>query len=307
MVPVLAAYRAHVGDTEVPTIEEFDTNYAHLINCDPNEDIAVIETGDGTVIAYCRTSWADMESGARDCIVFSPIHPDHHDRPLFAQLTEAQEAHARPWVQDAHDARYRTSAIHPGPGREPTEDAAWLESMGYTATEWGAVLVRPDLDDIPERGLPPGVEVRPVDPDQVRRIWEVHWEAFRGEWDFREATVEDIDREIAGPHNDTALWKIAWAGDQIVGQVKSFINPDENAERGYLRGYTEFISVHKDWRNKGIAGALLAMSLGELKAVGMTEAALGVDTNNPGGAFHLYTSLGFELQSYEAVYTKPIG
>jgi ribosomal protein S18 acetylase RimI-like enzyme len=38
----------------------------------------------------------------------------------------------------------------------------------------------------------------------------------------------------------------------------------------------------------------------------MTEAALGVDTNNPGGAFHLYTSLGFELRSYEAVYTRPV-
>ena len=29
----------------------------------------------------------------------------------------------------------------------------------------------------------------------------------------------------------------------------------------------------------------------------MTEAALGVDTNNPGGAFQLYTGLGFELRS----------
>jgi len=38
----------------------------------------------------------------------------------------------------------------------------------------------------------------------------------------------------------------------------------------------------------------------------MTEAALGVDTNNPGGAFQLYTSLGFELVAYEVVYTKPI-
>ena len=38
---------------------------------------------------------------------------------------------------------------------------------------------------------------------------------------------------------------------------------------------------------------------------GMTEAALGVDTNNPGGAFQLHTSLGFELRSTEAVYTRP--
>ena len=32
-----------------------------------------------------------------------------------------------------------------------------------------------------------------------------------------------------------------------------------------------------------------------------------IDTNNPGGAFQLYTSLGFELRSYEVVYTKPVG
>ena len=58
--------------------------------------------------------------------------------------------------------------------------------------------------------------------------------------------------------------------------------------------------------NKGIAGALLAASLHELKARGMAEAALGVDTENPGGAFQLYTKLGFELEAYEAAYAKPL-
>ena len=38
----------------------------------------------------------------------------------------------------------------------------------------------------------------------------------------------------------------------------------------------------------------------------MTEAALGADTENPGGAFQLYTKMGFELRSYEAAYAKPI-
>ena len=42
------------------------------------------------------------------------------------------------------------------------------------------------------------------------------------------------------------MWKIAWAGDMVVGEVKSFINPEENKEMGYLRGYTEFISTHAD-------------------------------------------------------------
>ena len=211
-----------------------------------------------------------------------------------------------PWAEQAEHARYRAYATHPGPGLAATGEAAWLESLDYRATEWEAWLVRPDLDDIPERRLPEGVEVRPVQPDQVRPIWEAHWEAFRGEWDFKEPTAADIDAELAEPFHDPSLWKIAWFGDQIVGQVKSYINHDENAERGYLRGYTEYISTHREWRNRGIASALLALSLHELKARGMTDAALGVDTNNPGGAFQVYTSLGFELQNYEAIYTKPI-
>ena len=306
MTAVLAAYRELIGDPEMPTVEQLDVAYSHLTNCDPDTDIALIETADGNGVAYCRASWEDLGTGVRDCIVFAPTHPDHLAEPLFRSIVDAQEQHMRAWADTAEQARFRAYAAHPGPDRAATGEAAWLEALGYGATEWGASLVRSNLENIPQRRLPDGVEVRPVTPDQVRTIWEAHWEAFRGEWDFKEPTAADIEAEMVGPHHDPALWKIAWVGDQIVGQVKSFINHDENAERGYLRGYTEYISTHKDWRNRGIAGTLLAMSLHELKDRGMTEAALGVDTNNPGGAFQLYTSLGFELQKYEAVYTKPI-
>ena len=306
MAAVLAAYREHSGDPELPTVEQFDATYSHLTDCDPENDIVVVETTAGDVVGYCRASWNDLDSGRRDCVMFSPTMPEHLAEPLFSELVTAQEHHMKSWAEVVDDARFCAYAVHPGPGEPATREAAWLESMGYRATEWGASLVRPHLDDIPVRHLPDGVDVRPVRPEQVRAIWEAHWEAFRGEWDFKEPTSDDIDAALAEPYLDPSLWKIAWAGDQIVGQVKSYINPEENAARGHLRGYTEYISTHHDWRNRGIAGALLAMSLQELKRRGMTEAVLGVDTNNPGGAFQLYTSLGFELQNYEVVYTKQI-
>ena len=93
---------------------------------------------------------------------------------------------------------------------------------------------------------------------------------------------------------------------QVVGQVKSFINAEENATTGRLRGYTEFISTTLGWRGKGIARALIVASLHELKARGMTEAALGADTDNP-QAFDLYRMLGFEVIAYQAQYDKPRG
>ncbi|NND76142.1 MAG: GNAT family N-acetyltransferase [Ilumatobacter sp.] len=304
MADVLASYREHHGDPEYPTVEQLDVGYAHLQDCDPATDIAILEH-DGAVVGYSRVSWEDLGTGVRDCVVFAPTLPDHLSRPLFDPIVGAQEAHMRSWADAADVARYRAYASHPGQDEEPTGEAAWLEQLGYTPTEWEASLVRPNLDDIPERSLPEGVEVRPVTGDQIRPILAAHFEAFRGEWDFHEPTEEDYAEAIEDPDRDETLWKVAWAGDTVVGQVKPFINRAENDQRGYLRGYTEYISTHHDWRNRGIAGTLLAMSLRELRDRGMTEAALGADTNNAGGSFHLYQRLGFELQSLGAVYTKP--
>ncbi len=305
MTDVLAAYRDHLGDPELPTIEQMDAAYAHLTHCDPTTDIALIEH-DGEVVAYARPNREGGEDPF-ECVLFTPAIPAHLRPDVFDAMMTAQEAHTRPWAEATEGrARFRAFAGHPGPGREPTGEAAWLETRGYVPVEWEATLVRPDLENIPALELPPGVELRPVDPEQMRPIWEAHHEAFRGEWDFQEPTPEMIDAMLAEPYIDHTLWKVAWAGDEIVGQVKSFINPIENEERGYRRGYAEYISTHHDWRNRGIAGALLAMSLVELRDRGMTEAVLGVDTNNPGGAFQLYTKLGFEMDSYAAIYAKDI-
>lgn len=308
MARTLAAYREHHGDSEYPTAQQMDAAYEHLIGCDPNLDIFVVEY-DGRPVGYGRASRTRDEDGTTNCIMFAPVHPDHLVREVFDPIADAQEHHMRHWLDRGAPARLRTFAGHPGPGRPPTGEAEWLETRGYAAVEWGAALVRPHLDDIPDPALPDGVVTRPVRPDEMRAIWEAHLEAFRGEWDFEEPTPEMVDAELAEPYIDHTLWKVAWVDEpdgEVVGQVKSYINRDENERRGYERGYTEEISTHPAWRNRGIAGALLAMSLRELRDRGMTEAALGVDTNNPGGAFQLYTKLGFELRSYETVYQKDI-
>jgi ribosomal protein S18 acetylase RimI-like enzyme len=306
MTAILNAHRTHVGEPEYVTVEQFDLTYANLDDCDPDLDIALVET-DGVVVGYARTSVEDLLAGRRDFVVFFPVHPDHVGQPLFEALVKGEEAHMRHrWRTGTPTGRFRAYARHPGPGLEAEAEARWLEQLGYSATEWEAFLVRPHLDDIPERPLPDGVVVRPVTEDQVRPILAAHFEAFRGEWDFSEPTESDFVAVIDDPNRDISLWKVAWAGDTVVGQVKSYIDTAENADRNIRRGYTEQISCHPEWRNRGIAGALLAMSLHELRQRGLSEAALGVDTNNPGGAFHLYTALGFELQSYEAIYMRPV-
>ena len=167
-------------------------------------------------------------------------------------------------------------------------------------------MVRPNLDDILVLQLPDGVEVRAVTADQLRAIWEAQAEAFAGSFGQLEPKETHWIEFRDDPMTDPTLWTVAWAGDQVVGQIRTFINQQENETLGRLRGYTEHISTRADWRGRGLASALLALSLHKLRDRGMTEAALGVDTGNPADAFAIYSRLGFQLTAYTAVMDKPV-
>ena len=155
--------------------------------------------------------------------------------------------------------------------------------------------------------MPEGLEVRPAKPEHYRVIWEADVEAFRDHWGFSEPTEDDYQRWLNNPVIlQPELWKIAWDGDKVAGQVKSFINHEENEVYNRKRGWTEFISVRRPWRRRGLARSLLVQSLHAVKEAGMTEAALGVHIENPNGAFRLYENVGFRLAKHFTVYRKPI-
>jgi ribosomal protein S18 acetylase RimI-like enzyme len=88
--------------------------------------------------------------------------------------------------------------------------------------------------------------------------------------------------------------------------VKSYINPAENEKHGLKRGWTEAISTSRRWRRRGVAKALIVESIRELAKRGMTEVALGVHTDNPNGAFDLYSSLGYEESARWTTYRRPL-
>ena len=88
--------------------------------------------------------------------------------------------------------------------------------------------------------------------------------------------------------------------------VLNFVNHEENQEYDRKRGYTESICVRRPWRRRGLAKALIARSFKVIKDLGMTEAALGVDTENPNGALQLYKSMGFQVAKQHTTYRKPL-
>jgi mycothiol synthase len=294
------------GDSHFITPLEGFSKFYELFDpdhCDKARDLFIVEV-DGQIVGYSRTEWYDDPEAGRihDTICF--LHPDWHRRGIGrAMLATIQEraleaAAARPPAGPAFfQASYEGDA-----GAD-----VLLPSAGYEAVRHGYSMVRPNVDPVPDAPVPDGLEIRPVREEHLRAIFDAADEAFRDAWGYRPATESDYQMFVTDPvQGDRTLWRVAWDGDQVAGQVRGFINAEENERYGQKRGWVESISVRRPWRKRGLARALIASTIDELRARGMTEAALGVDTENVSGALRLYESVGFRPVSRSTTYRKPM-
>ena len=275
--------------------------YAHLTRCDPARDIRVAERS-GSVVGYARTTWGDTGEGDRDHWLIVEADPSCPclDVTLLdwceRRALEVAAVEVAPWP------RLTASAM------VGSERFAALVGRGFEPIRYGHMMIRPHLRDVPTGELPPGVELRPVTTEQLRAIFDADAVAFRDHWGNVEPTEEDFARfvEDASSGTGSSLWQVAWSGDEVVGQVRTFANDGDREMFGRRRAWTENISTARAWRMQGIASAVVCASLRQLGELGYEEAALGVDSENLSGALGLYRSLGFEVVATDVMLQRPI-
>ena len=300
------------GTERADTAEELANLYAHLTNSDPYTDMifAEIDPGDGQepeVIGYSRGAWREESNGERRYMFFGRIVPTWRRRGIGRAMLGWIEGRLRE-IATTHPAeikKYYAGFVEQG----EVGCAAMLEKSGYQAARYIFQMIRPGLDNITDFPLPAGLEVRPVLPEHYRAIWDADIEAFRDHWGFTEPGEEDYqawlnDKTVFQP----TLWQVAWdvAENQVAGQVRTYINHEENKLYHRERGWTEFISVRRPWRRRGLARALIVRSLRAQKEAGMTESALWVDSENLSGATKVYEDCGFQVVKRATIYKKPL-
>ena len=276
--------------------------YTHIPNCNLDQDMLFAEC-DGTVIGFGRVCWRQELNGDRIYEHFNYLKPPWRSIGIGWAMMKYFQRRLRK-ISQSHpkDGEYFYESF--AANTEETRQSLLLED-GYEAARYFYEMVRPDLDNIPEVPMPEGLDVRPVKPEHYQLIYEASVEAFQDHWGFSEDGERPVSDWLDDPNFDPSLWRVAWDGDQVVGMVRSFIDRKENEEYNRKRGWTEDICVRRPWRRRGLARYLLAQSLQAVKERGMTEAALGVDTNNPQGALKLYQSLGFNPVRQFTDFRKP--
>lgn len=290
MAAVLNAACAADGVDRVETAEQMARHYTRLDNCDPATDVIIAEI-DGEVVGYGRVLWWQEHAGPYVYLPFCFLRPEARGQGLGTAMLAHNEARLREMASGHPAAAERHFEVFHAESESGA--AALYAAFGYEPFVYENDMVRPDLEDIPEAPMPEGLVVRTPREDEMRAVWEAADEAFRDHLGAAPGTENDYLEFLEFPWNDTTLWRVAWDGDEVAGQVRSYINEDENREFGRRRGYVEYISVRRPYRRRGLARSLIVQSLHAVKERGMEEAALGVLTENLHGALNLYRSVGF--------------
>ncbi len=285
-------------------LADLQAQYRYLVNCDPFKDVVLGFSGD-EISAILRCTW-EIEIGSGKHIFYAilSVTPALRGTDLFEQLVH--------WAEEWAVLKSASLESHPedlvqiwANGRDPLRRQK-LEGMGYRPRRFYYKMSRPLNGDLPDYPLPEGIEVRPTLPSTMRKVWDASMEAFQDEWGATQDSPEWYESYIRCSYCQPALWQVAWQGDEVVGSVMNYIDENENEKTGQMRGYTEGITVRRQWRGKGIAKALICRSMRMHQALNMQEVALGVDTENPTGALHLYESLGYRQFRLDSVMMKLI-
>jgi ribosomal protein S18 acetylase RimI-like enzyme len=287
---------------------------------------------DGAAVGYNRFfDWLEND-GTRVWLIVGWVLPEWRGRGLGTALLHWSEGRIQELAGRGERGRTRGSR---GAGEQGREEAAvaprWEFAANASSTETEATALLLDngyraaytvlemgLDwdtfaSVVETGFGEqefalrnsvssgGIELRPGRVEDAGLIAASIDEAYVNEYpDGRYAERFDpaaYAAELAEARYDPALWRVAWAGAEVVGQVIPRI------ERGRAEIYE--VSVRPAWRRVGVARALLSDALMGLRAAGVEVVRLHTMAEFPTQAYRLYHSLGFRVLKSFPRYRKP--
>jgi mycothiol synthase len=306
MSAIVSATNQVEGVDEVTTADELVNWFRHPgPHFDAATDLVLAEVG-AQLVGYLYLQWVDTTDGLREFRAGGYVHPEWQRRGIGHALMAWAERRAVERI--AEQPTERPVVIGSFADERRRAKIGLLESLGYEPTRWFFEMLRPSLDEVEIPPLPNGIEIRPLSSarEDVRRVFDADVEAFQDHWGGFAADDAAFEEWLTEPNFDPSLYVVAWDGDEIAGAVENTIYDSDNSAFGRKRGWLDGVFTRRPWRRRGLGAALVARSLVVLRERGMTEAMLGVDSDNPSGALGLYQRAGFVEHQRSVALRKPL-
>lgn len=269
----------------------------------PSTDSLIGLTDDGELAA---TIWSIVSSTAetqrRAFGHENRIHPEYRTDALRDFTLGWWEARSRQRFAEHDDDLPR--ALYHYVYTHQTSEIEYLESRGYEIVryyhELGRSLAEP-LDAVP---FPPGIDVRSMDAHRDDAL-TVHNAAFRDHWGSQPMSTERWHETFTEFYAPDASY-VAYDGEVPVAYLLSSMYPHDFEDRGWSHFWVEGVGTLRPYRRRGVASSLVSLAMEARRSHGMEYALLGVDAENPTGAYGVYEKLGFRQLRAEVALEKKV-
>jgi ribosomal protein S18 acetylase RimI-like enzyme len=261
---------------------------------------AIVAEIEGRAVGYNRLNeWTEAD-GTHVWLSVGWVLPEWRGRGLGTALLHWSEGRTRELAGrmrekgEGENAAYRWEYAGNASQTEPEATALLLDNgygVGYTVLEMGLDWAVFAAAHNPVAALPEGLTLRAGNPDDAARIAASVAESYRNEYEGgRFGEVFDaaaFAAELRGSEHDPALWRVAYAGDEVVGQVIPLFERD--------RAEIYEVSVRPAWRRGGVGRTLLTAALLGLREREIAVVRLNTVAEFQTRAVDLYRSLGFSV------------
>lgn len=234
------------------------------------------------------------------CYLFGAVHPNRRGNGIGRRLLE--------WGLERGTELLQTSGndlpkyLRVDPSRMNTSAIRLLERFGLEPIRYFADL-RVDLSQpTPAKSSRPtsatratsGFRIVPWDLARNEEARAVKNAAFMDHWGSTPTAPESWATQTSGfgSRPDWSYFAVN-EDNQIIGHLITHRFENDDDLLGAKYAWIDNIGTLAEWRGRGVASQLITTALAKYREAGMQFAALGVDSDNPTGAYRLYESLGF--------------
>ena len=305
-----------LGHDDIPALarllaaaEAVDRTGEHYNEADLTEEFAnpdielgkdIVGAFDGDVLVGYFSVYPRSTDGEQAKFhVEGTVAPERRDQGIGTELVRAMLARADQVHRERHPdlpARIGLTGISSN-----TEQAELLEHHGLAPERWNFVM-RASLGavDAPP-ALPDGLELRRYDDSYAEPMHRAHNEAFLDHPNFTPWTEVMWKQWVTDSRNFRPELSFVVVEPSAPERVVAYLQSNEYdayfQATGRREAYVGKVGTLRDFRGRGLAGALLRHALAAYQQAGFDEASLDVDSENPTGALGVYQRAGFEVES----------
>ena len=276
--------------------EEFDGTY-----CSLNHDV-IVAIYESSIIGVGYTIFLPSEIKEERCYIFGTTKPEYRNKGVGTAVMQWATEHGESLLRSTN--RTLPKFLRSDMSATNSSAGSLFQSFNMSPVRWNDDLII-DLADSPEVFTSLGYSIVAWDSSRDEEARVVKNLAFMDHWGSTPTSKDGWEQLV---HGSTARLDQSFfaldSNHNIVGLLLSHRYESDDEALGKRIGWIDKLATLAEHRKKSIGKSLITHALAAYKRDGLTHAALDVDTENPTGAYGLYTAVGFSTFRGKVTYER---